>query len=78
MLWSNATVYQVSVSMPAGVPDGVRPPQLTAVNSTAIMAVWGPPARINGPAVPGVLYQLQFRSENSPALSVFASPTSNK
>lgn len=47
--------------MPAGAPDGIRPPTLTAASSQSILAVWGPPSRINGPDTPGVFYQLYFR-----------------
>ena len=59
--------------MPAGAPDGVMPPTLTAVNSTAITAVWGPPGRVNGPV--GVVYQLQYRSANVPLQNVFSQST---
>lgn len=57
--------------MPAGAPDGVRPPTLTAVNSSAITAVWGPPERINAPDNPGVLYQLQFRYTTQIASNIY-------
>jgi len=61
--------------MPAGAPDGVLPPTLTAINSTAITAVWGPPGRINAPSVPGVIYQLQFRAPGSDVIDLFPQNT---
>ena len=63
--------FQLSVNMPAGAPDGVRPPTLTAINSSAIRAVWGPPERINAPDSPGVLYQLQFRQTTQDVESIY-------
>lgn len=63
--------FQLSVNMPAGAPDGIRSPTLTAVNSSAIRAVWGPPERINAPDSPGVLYQLQFRQTTQDVENIY-------
>ena len=63
--------FQLSVNMPAGAPDGIRSPTLTAVNSSAIRAAWGPPERINAPDSPGVLYQLQFRQTTQDVENIY-------
>nr|XP_032803561.1 usherin [Petromyzon marinus] len=55
---------RVATRTPAGAPDGVEAPSLTAVNSTAVRATWGAPAPSSAPGV--LLYQLQMRRAGVP------------
>ncbi|XP_071962430.1 usherin-like isoform X2 [Antedon mediterranea] len=63
-------------TMPAGSPDGVFPPVLTALGPTSIQAVWTSPGRNNAPGQ--ALFQLLFRPTQQPGLQeeLFTSPTS--
>ncbi|XP_078452070.1 usherin [Lampetra planeri] len=54
----------VATRTPAGAPDGVQAPSLTAVNSTAVRATWGAPAPSSAPGE--LLYQLQMRRAGVP------------
>ncbi|XP_033110841.1 usherin-like [Anneissia japonica] len=63
-------------TMPAGSPDGVFPPVVSAIDATSIQAVWTAPGRNNAPGQP--TYQLLFRPTQQPGLQeeLFASATS--